>query len=59
VRPSPGLASARALITELAGAQLLQAVGAEGSLATITNVGERLYVLSTVLERANVELADV
>jgi hypothetical protein len=36
-------AEARALITKLAGAQLLQAAGADGSLATLTNVGERLY----------------
>jgi hypothetical protein len=79
-------AEARTLITELAGAQLLQGAGADGSLATLTDVGERLYgkiragvtqiterlwgdlpaedlatagrVLSTVLERANSELAE-
>jgi hypothetical protein len=46
---------ARALITDLASAELLQPADAEGSRAKLSDAGRRLH--RTVLERACTELA--
>jgi hypothetical protein len=48
-------AEARAVITELASAQLLQPADGEGSRARLSDAGRRLH--HTVLERACAELA--
>jgi hypothetical protein len=49
-------AQARALITDLASAELLQPADGEGSRAKLSDAGRRLH--RTVLEQACTELAD-